>query len=173
MSDEPLPELPLIKKRNTKFTPERADKILTILRNHGFRGTAARAAGIDPNTLSNWLALGEDRIVVGKDGKPAVRKARAQFIKFRQDVENAESASETELVKDIVETESWKAKAFILSRRYPDRWQERRAVEVSGPGGDPLPTAAAAPVVNVIVAGTAGDAVPFTFETDGDDKPED
>lgn len=46
---------------------------------------------------------------------------------------------ETETTKTETATPDWRAAAFILERRHPDRWGRQVKTEISGPGGKPVP----------------------------------
>lgn len=46
---------------------------------------------------------------------------------------------ETETTKIETAAPDWRAAAFILERRHPDRWGRQVKAEVSGPGGKPVP----------------------------------
>jgi len=44
--------------RPTKFTKERADRIIDLVKRGNFKTTAARAAKVDTKTLDRWIAAG-------------------------------------------------------------------------------------------------------------------
>lgn len=46
---------------------------------------------------------------------------------------------ESETTKVETTLPDWRAAAFILERRHPDRWGRQIKTEVSGPGGKPVP----------------------------------
>lgn len=46
---------------------------------------------------------------------------------------------ETETTKVETAAPDWRAAAFILERRHPDRWGRQVKTELSGPGGKPVP----------------------------------
>lgn len=46
---------------------------------------------------------------------------------------------QTETVKTETTLPDWRAAAFVLERRHPDRWGRQVKTEVSGPGGKPVP----------------------------------
>ena len=45
--------------RPTKFTKERANKIIQYVRDGNFKTTAARAAGVETRTLDRWIEAGK------------------------------------------------------------------------------------------------------------------
>jgi len=102
--------------RPTKFTPETRKKILWALRLGNFRRTAAEYAGISERTLADWLAKGE-----ADDGEHAA---------FLDDVLEAEQAAEVRALGVIQQaaTRDWKAAAWFLERKFPERYCTRAAV---------------------------------------------
>ena len=43
----------------------------------------------------------------------------------------AESISESSAIAEIVESPDWRARAWFLERRYPDRWSQKNNTEQS------------------------------------------
>ncbi len=117
--------------RPTKLTPELQAEILRNIKTCAYRETACAAAGIDSKTLRNWLA----RAKRGGD-------TNAIYRRFAAALEEAEARAE---VVDLVTIgkaarDDWRAAAWRLSRKYPDRWGERQRLEHSGPDGGPIET---------------------------------
>ena len=69
--------------RPTKFTKERADRIIDLVKRGNFKTTAARAAKVDPATLDRW-------IVAGRAGK------NKELREFCAALEEAEALAEIE-----------------------------------------------------------------------------
>ena len=55
---------------------------------------------------------------------------------LRADYEEALAHSEISLVKVIKEDKSWQSKAWLLERRFPDRWAKRDLVIEEGSAGE-------------------------------------
>jgi len=87
--------------------------------------TAARAGGVTYQTLHNWMKRGAD--------------GEAPYASFRTEVEQAKALSEANLIalmrQAAVEGSAgeWRAAAWLLARRFPERWSEKRQLEVTGP----------------------------------------
>ena len=71
--------------RPDKLTPERAAKIIELVRKGNFKATAARAAGVWPTTLDDWVNRGK----VEKKGK---------FHEFYLALEEADAQAEIDAV---------------------------------------------------------------------------
>lgn len=97
--------------RKSKLTPERQERICELLRAGNYAGVAAKAAGIAESTFYAWIERGE--------------KARTgAFAEFAEAVKKAEAEGETAAL-EIIQTaalESWQAAAWLLERRFPQRW---------------------------------------------------
>lgn len=121
----------------SKLTPEAQDRICLLLKTGASAETAAEAAGIAPRTLRLWMARGDPS---------RERKADAPYREFRAAVERAEVEVEAILVGRINQASakgSWQAAAWLLERKWPDRYIRARA-----PAAEELPSqppAASAP----------------------------
>ena len=103
--------------RPTKLTPAVRGRVLEALR-RAHRAVAARAAGISPDTLGEWMERGRERM----PDEPEPRRAQSpQFAQFAQEVLEAEAAAEvgvTQELRDQMEEDHRAAMAF-LERRIP------------------------------------------------------
>lgn len=81
--------------------------------------TAAEIAGIGQSTLYNWLKLGREGV--------------AKYKPFADAVEEAIAKSELVLLERIHEASkhTWQAAAWILERRFPERWGRRDRLNVT------------------------------------------
>ena len=93
----------------TKKTPARIEKILENLRCGLTIKAACTQAGIHPRTVDNW------------------RKDDAEFA---ADFEAAIDFGEAALYNDIRISDDWRAKAWLLERRHPERWSLKRDMSV-------------------------------------------
>jgi hypothetical protein len=87
--------------------------------------TAARAAGVTDRTLRYWLQRGES--------------GEEPYASFKSEIDEAKAVCEAQLVgiiKNAAMQESggeWRAALALLSRKFPERWSEKRQLEVSSP----------------------------------------
>jgi len=111
--------------RPTKLEPSIANAICSNIALGVSIEAAAEAAGISRGTFYNWLKVG------GKEG------AAPEFAQFAADVIEAQAIAELHLVRIMRQAATeggpgdWRAAAWLLARRHPDRWSEKRQLEVS------------------------------------------
>jgi hypothetical protein len=116
------------KRPKHKWTPEREAVLLQALRVGNYVETAAQYAGISKETYYNWLAYGEAGKPPFKDFLDKVAEAHA----------HAEIASLTRIQK-AAEDGNWFAAAWILERRFPERWARKDHLIHEGGGEDAAP----------------------------------
>jgi hypothetical protein len=98
--------------RPSKLTDELRDRITTVIRTGVSADVAAAAVGIAPRTYYRWMAMGET-------ARSGCHRA------FRDAVDQAKAESEVELVSRLetaARNGSWRAAAWLLERRFPERW---------------------------------------------------
>lgn len=97
--------------RKCKLTDEPVRRILDVLATGGTHRTACRVAGISTSTFYSWLERGE-------------REPSGPFPEFLDAVRQVEAQREVEALATISKAagEDWRAAAWYLSRRYPNRW---------------------------------------------------
>ncbi len=112
-----MPESAVKLGRPTKFTPETRKKILWALRLGNFRKTAAEYAGISERTLCDWIYKGAEA-------------GSGEYAEFCNDVIEAEQAAEVRALGVIQQAANrdWKAAAWFLERKFPQRYCTRAAV---------------------------------------------
>jgi hypothetical protein len=93
--------------RPRKLNPEVVGRFLMAIRAGNYRETAARLAGIGPATMYRWL-----------------HDPRPEFAAFRMALDMCEAEVEAEVIGNLfrLSRTSTRAAAFILSRRWPERW---------------------------------------------------
>ena len=100
--------------RKSKKTPERIERLLSNLREGLSQAASISQAGIAKTTFYNWLKTDEQ---------------------FKADVEAAEDFAEAvqiAQIKSLGEAKlDWRAYAWLLERRFPDRWSAKRETEVT------------------------------------------
>lgn len=95
-----------------KFTPERTDAIIKAIQEGCPHETAAAAAGIATSTFYAWIEKGEGF-------------QTGIYREFADNVRRAEALAEAERISRIDRAGKegdWKADAWYLERRYPERW---------------------------------------------------
>lgn len=114
--------------RPTKLTDEVASSVLDLLRRGNYLETAAIMSGVDPSTVRGWLKRGrEAKSGAYRDFFAAVRRAIV-----RPEIED------TETIRKAAASD-WRAAAWRLEHRYPQRWARKTTKhEVTGKGGSPL-----------------------------------
>lgn len=98
-----------------KLTPERSRKIIKAIKEGSPHETAAQSAGISVSTFYLWLEKGE-------------QFETGQYAEFSEKVRQAEAQAESERIRRINKAGKegdWKADAWYLERRYPDKWGRR------------------------------------------------
>jgi transposase len=115
--------------RPGKLTAAVQARIVDAVRAGSRREEAAAAAGIARSTLQGWLARGE------------AANAPARFQNFAAAVRQADAEWEVAAVEAIGSAAAdgdWRALAWLLERRRPERWGRTTRLEHSGPEGGPI-----------------------------------
>lgn len=105
--------------RPTKLTPDVHAKIVGLLRAGNYVETAAAAAGVDARNVRRWLARGA--------------RGEEPFAQFARDVDAAQGEAEARdviMLGKAAESGEWRAAAFRLERRHPERWGQRIEMRV-------------------------------------------
>lgn len=112
------------KGRPTKLTKEVQAKIVSAIRAGNYMETAAAFAGIHKSTFHDWMKQGQRlREKFEKSGeKPD--KNQTNLIHFSDSIEKALAEAEMRDVMTITQAseEDWKAAAWRLERKHPQRW---------------------------------------------------
>lgn len=104
-----------------KLTDEKTQEIFNAIAGGNTHEVAARLAGIAPSTFYNWMKRGEQ----AKSGR---------FKNFHDQIKKAEALAEAERINVIrramlaqgkFKDPDWKAAAWYLERRYPEKWGRR------------------------------------------------
>ena len=142
--------------RKTALTPEVQRIILSALSVGAQLKVAGRAAGVSDKTILDWIARGEGRSERASDPVfvefvEELKKAKAKQEVHCLDVINKASLGQFVVTtvktirKDgtIAETTKyapphWPAAAWLLERKYPDRYGRRDRMEMSSLNGGPI-----------------------------------
>ncbi|MBI4815196.1 MAG: helix-turn-helix domain-containing protein [Deltaproteobacteria bacterium] len=106
--------------RPTKLTAALGRRVIRLVGTGVFLETAAAYAGVSRSTLYEWLRRGAE-------------EAEGLFAEFRAGIDIAVAKAEVhdwDAIGAAAKTD-WKAAAWRLSRRHPDRFAQRSAVQVS------------------------------------------
>jgi transposase len=130
--------------RPSKLTPEIVQKVREILPVALYIETVAAYLGVDRQTFYNWIKRGEREAKrLQKQKKPAPRAKEALYLEFFHAVKKALAEGEFHnalLIRTAAtDGESWTAAAWLLERRFPERWGQRQRLEHSGPRNKPIP----------------------------------
>lgn len=106
--------------RPTKLTDTVQQAIVSALRAGNYVETAAQYAGINKQTVYNWIKHGEDGREPYKSFLDAIKKAQADS-----------EARDVAIIAKAADTQ-WQAAAWRLERKFPDRWGRRDHMTVAG-----------------------------------------
>jgi len=108
--------------RPRKLNPEVVGRFLMAIRAGNYRETAARLAGIGPATMYRWL-----------------HDPRPEYAAFRMALDMCEAEVEVEVIGNLfrLSRTSTRAAAFILSRRWPERWRKLKRPLPEAPADAP------------------------------------
>lgn len=119
--------------------PEVRKRLVQGIRDGNWQTVAARAAGIHESSFRHWMNEGRDASVKAERGETLTER-ETFFLAFLQEIEAAEADAEAAIVLNLrALTLSHPSAALgMLAVRFPDRWREKKQVEVSGPEGGPI-----------------------------------
>ena len=104
----------MAREKNTKFTAENRREIIRLVKAGLSTTDVAKAVGIHPSTLFNWLSWGEDGIR-GRDDDE-------EYVKFAHEYRRAEAMRKAFHLQNITRAANdgqWQASAWYLERAYP------------------------------------------------------
>jgi len=109
--------------RRTTLTPDVIENVTAMLRAGCHDRVALKAANVPPSTFADWMRRGQSS-----------RPGDELFRELRQRVEQARAQGEARLVALLARQaeQDWHVAAWMLERRYPERWA-RTAVRPEKP----------------------------------------
>lgn len=114
--------------RKPKLTKKLIEDFVNYFRVGHYTTTVCSLCGITFQTYSNWLKRGEK----AKSGL---------YFEFFESIKKAEAEAEHHLVMNIRKSaaeEAWPASAWLLERRYPEKWGKKQRHEIVGNEKKPL-----------------------------------
>lgn len=105
--------------RPSKFTPEVKNTICDYISAGNYIDTSCRLAGVDYTTFRGWVVRGE-------------QEGKGEYFDFLRQVRLAEAQAEAERVRLILQAgrlDDWKANAWYLERKYPERWGKKEQLD--------------------------------------------
>jgi len=135
----------------SKLTDEVWARIQRSVEVGTYAKVAAVAAGISEATYHRWRSQGRQDREQGR---------RTRVARFDADIEAAEARAEEHHIRQITQAAAgargrpgdWKAAAWLLERKYPERYARRTNQEVSGPGGSPVQVEAGQGISSILAA---------------------
>jgi len=117
--------------RPTKLTEATLARFIALVRAGNYGTCAAAAIGIKRQVFYRWLERGAADEAAGRN---------TIFARFNTAYAQASAEAEAGCVATIrrASTDNWTAAAWLLERKFPDRWSRKERMEVSGPGGGPV-----------------------------------
>ncbi len=127
--------------RPPKISDEVITNIITALKACQSYKSAAAVAGISEKTFYNYRDRGME-VLAAREENPTAELTEYDdlYAKFVIRIAEAEAEIEGNLIKRIWDagSETWQANAWILERRFGDRWGQKQHVEVGGAAGRPI-----------------------------------
>ena len=113
--------------RKSKLTPQLINDAVKLLKGGSYISTVCEFIGIDTSTWYRWMRE-------GKKAKAGIKNH------FYHAIKKAEAEAEIRMVTDIQkianENQTWQALAWMLERKYPERWgrKDKISADVSHTG---------------------------------------
>lgn len=133
--------------RPSKLTPEIHKAIVEAIRNGASRQAAAASVRVGFSTVKEWMTRG--------DGAHPDREQSSDFAAFSTDVHAAEAEFEQSLVANVMaysamgEKPDWRGPAWLLERRFSERWGKTTRTELTGKDGGPVAVASTVDVTKL------------------------
>ena len=126
--------------RRTKLNDKLQAKIVDALKKGNYFDASCEASGISKVTGYNWINRGEAELErrngKAKEGSKTWNKEQP-FVNFLNVTRRAMAESEEEITTLIRKAvpDDWRAGAWILEHRHPDKWGKRRFEHTGKDGG--------------------------------------
>jgi transposase len=101
-----------------KLNKELIGRISGFIANGNYHAQACAMCHIGTTTFYRWLEKGE-------------HEQKGLFRDLWDAVKEAESVAEARFIQTIVNDDSWQSKAWLLERRFPERWGRKDRLEAN------------------------------------------
>lgn len=120
--------------RRTKLTPELQEALCQLVETGSSPSAAARASGIDPKTLVNWVERGQEA-------------GRGPYYRFYKALMVARGKAEVRMttIVSLSAERDWRAAMAWLERRAPKEWGPQSKTTLAGDPRHPLSVTAITP----------------------------
>ncbi len=157
--------------RNSLLTPALQAQICDSVRAGNWLETAAHAVAVTPESISHWKLRGHQDL---SDGR-----GNSIYARFVQALTRAEADAEAASVARIRKAgqKDWRAEAWYLERRYPERWVARQnftleSAIVDGPiNAEFILSGKAADVVDAVFDAFEAQVKPKLLRDQDDSRP--
>lgn len=125
----------------TYLTEEVHKKFVQSLRAGNYISTICKHLGISRYTYYGWREKGKPSDIYDDDGTViGTEYPDTIYGEFMRDVDHAIASSEINAVGALTShfEDDWRAAAEFLSRKFPERWNPKVAVELTGKDGGPV-----------------------------------
>lgn len=123
--------------RPTKCTPELTARFAELLEKGMYFEPTCALVGVSKVSAYDWLKRGRAELErIAEDPRRSVLKDEQVFVDFLNACEEATATAEgraLEVIHDAAASKhdgEWRAAAWFLERRLPDRWRERKGHDV-------------------------------------------
>ena len=107
--------------RPSKLTDELTEKLCYYISQGNYFDTACKLVGVSFSTFRSWIVKGEE-------------ESKGRFFEFSEAIKRAEAEAEAKRVELILKAgkyQDWKANAWYLERKYPERWGKTDRIEAN------------------------------------------
>ncbi len=132
--------------RPRKITAARRKRIAEHLRKSVPQETACRLEGVSTTAYYAWRARGRKADDEANGVKARISKADLPYVEFWEVTEKARAEAEQTMIGHVrviaryadKDADRLRAATFMLDRMYPDRWAQRKLIELGGVEGGPV-----------------------------------
>jgi hypothetical protein len=116
--------------RRAGITSEKTKALVDAIKGGAFIETAVVIAGVPRASFYRWLKQGSEDEQAGR--------RRSPYIGFASEIRKALAIAELDLVRRVQSSGMhWQRYAWMLERRFPDRWSRNGAQSNGVRGGNP------------------------------------